>query len=551
MATVFKDFTLRSLLNLSVDFKLNRLDRSRIQLLNRLILIVILICLIMTVVTLIEGLLRQSIIIFGGTVILALNFILVYKKRHELAKSYFITFTSLIIVSLSINAYQQGLFTEIENLIFPMMALCILLFESKARNYSYWILFIILIGLKTYRGIFNAESYDLSFYITIQNTTIFAVLLYLFLVFFYNVLVKSIKDIAASQKDLYNTIDNLSVFVALFNPDGSFKVVNKFYEKAFNKTRAEIIGKQAHDIMPKHVADWQKKVIDDAIKTKNSIKTKKELTLDDNSYFVGYGRANPILNEKEEVVAISGYISNVAELESIKQRLEIANKSKDRIFSIISHDLRSPLNTFESILNSTKYEIITSENFDDFIEDLRCRFLPIKDTITDLLQWSKANLSDIQASSTTFDIKLMVDEIITFNKPAIKVKKLKISNNLETQMISADPDHIKICLRNIIQNAVKFSPKKGNIIIKEIADDQFVCIAVTDEGEGISAEKINQIKEGKLVEPGIGSTGEKGTGIGLSMVTELLKKNNCDFDIKSQMGSGSTFIIKIAKNTSN
>ena len=509
MSKLSINLIIKRLINLSVNHELNRLDKSRVQLLNRLIIIVTFICLIMTVITLFEGLWIQSAIIFSGAVILSLNFVFVYHKKHAIAKTYYIIFTSIIVILLSINAYNQYLFTEVENILYAMMAVSILLYTSNAKHRSYWGIFLVIVSLKFYRQYFKPEGFDQSFFITIQNTVVLAILLYLFLLFFNNVLMKSVKDISASQKDLYDTIDNLSVFVALFNPDGTFKVVNKFYEKAFNKKRSEIIGKHAHEIMPADVADWQEEIVKEVIDSKKSIKTKKELALANDSYFVGYGRANPILDNKGEVIAVSGYIGNVAELENIKQQLELANKSKDRIFSIISHDLRSPLNTFESILNSTKYQIITSENYESFIENLKTRFLPIKDTITDLLQWSKANLSDIQASSSMFDIKMMVDEIITFNRPVIKVKKLKISNQLETNMVSADPDHIKICLRNIIQNAIKFSPPRGQVIINEFEDKEYVCIAVTDEGEGISPEKINQIKEGKLVEPGIGSTGKK------------------------------------------
>lgn len=114
------------------------------------------------------------------------------------------------------------------------------------------------------------------------------------------------------------------------------------------------------------------------------------------------------------------------------------------------------------------------------------------------------------------------------------------------QQISMDLDHFKMALRNLIQNAIKFSNEGGTIKIILDRTANNITLSVQDSGIGISSDKIEEILRGEIIKPGLGTSGEKGTGIGLSMVVALLQKNNCELDIQSEEGKGSTFSLSWA-----
>ncbi|WP_185094441.1 sensor histidine kinase [Marivirga tractuosa] len=496
--------------------------------------------------TVIEQLYIQSLYIFISGLLFASTFIFNYHKKHALGRSYYVAVGGLLIIGLSLYAYSQALYTDTENILFAFMAISVLIFKGAARHYRFWTIFAIVIVLKFYRLEFMGVQPNFSFYILIQNTTILAVLMYFFLLYFYRALENSVQETKNSEKTLYNLIDNISIFIALFNADGTYKIVNRHYEKALKLKRRQIIGKSAHEVFDENIADWQNEIVEQAINKKESARTKKISTLKDGSPFVGYGRANPILDKHGNVIAVAGYIDNITELELVKQKLDQANESKDKVLSILTHDLRSPLNTFESILNSTQYQIITSDNFEEFIERLKNEFQPVKETINDLLYWAKSNMQDLHTNFTTFHCDKIIKEIIESSRLIASQKDIEIIVQGVDQQISMDLDHFKMALRNLIQNAIKFSNEGGVIKIKLAKKDKNISLSVQDSGIGISSDKIEEILRGEITKPGLGTAGEKGSGIGLSMVVALLQKNNCNLDIQSTEGKGSTFTLRWA-----
>tara|TARA_R110002012_G_scaffold299067_1_gene497884 strand:- start:85313 stop:86824 length:1512 start_codon:yes stop_codon:yes gene_type:complete len=495
------------LINLGMQPELDKLEINRIKLINSVAFFSTATCLVIGILTIFEGLLVQSVFIFTAGVLFAVTFIFSYYHKHPQGRSYLVSVGSLLIIGLAVNAYRNQLYTDTENILFAFMALSILIFSGPSQHYRYWVLFGIIIYLKFLKAQYSSQVLDLSFYILIQNTTVLAILLYSFLVYFYRAFTSSVKALDESEKTLYNLIDNVSLFVALFNPDGTYKVVNRHYEKALNLKKEQIQGKRAQEVFPQDIANWQSDVVKEAVRTGESIKTKKSFLLPNDSSFVGFGRANPIKNANGDVIAVAGYINDISELENIRQKLEEVNQSKDRVFSIVTHDIRSPLNTFEGILNSTRYQIITSENFAEFIEKLKSEFTPIKETIDDLFRWAKANMEDIEANIIEFDSDKIIKEMIEGSSSLANQKEIKVEIKGECLKLKMDPDHFKIALRNLIQNAIKFSNIGATVTINQYQDTKNLFVTVEDEGIGISSEQIDAIKSGTACNP---TTGQQG-----------------------------------------
>jgi two-component system sensor histidine kinase/response regulator len=130
-------------------------------------------------------------------------------------------------------------------------------------------------------------------------------------------------------------------------------------------------------------------------------------------------------------------------------------------------------------------------------------------------------------------------------KPQLETKKLKIQTDISSNLtVFVDPDHLNIIVRNIINNAIKFSLNNGIIMIAAQEENNKITLKIKDEGIGISEEKIKRFFE-VVQTPSFGTAGERGAGLGLVLVNDLIIQNNGNITVKSKLGEGSTFNITL------
>jgi signal transduction histidine kinase len=248
-----------------------------------------------------------------------------------------------------------------------------------------------------------------------------------------------------------------------------------------------------------------------------------------------------------------------AQLQRINQQLEIrvkertheleeANTAKDRFFSIIAHDLKSPFNGLLGLTN------ILHEDFDTLSENEKKEFSGIiKESTNDiykllenLLEWSASQTGRLHLAKKPIDLTAMTEKILKTNQPAINKKQLEIvlgADNNKTPY--ADKETISTVLRNLISNAIKFTPKGGKISIK--ISDYFagnqpeILVEVTDNGVGIQPEHMKDLFVLNKKYRSQGTDKETGTGLGLLLCKEFVEKNGGVLKVESKPGTGSTF----------
>jgi signal transduction histidine kinase len=225
--------------------------------------------------------------------------------------------------------------------------------------------------------------------------------------------------------------------------------------------------------------------------------------------------------------------------------LSEANTSKSKLFSIIAHDIRSPLAVFESLLSLGKQGVISQEQFQKQQEHLFERMLPLRETINGLLHWSQANLDSIQPNPQAFFPKEKFAEVQETLQPLADSKDIDVHVLCEERQVFMDPEHFKIIVRNIYHNALKFSPAESAIYLTCEQRGDWMSISISDSGVGMTKNEIDSLLSGNVLASRSGTHGETGTGIGLSLSLELLRKNGGLLDITSEEGRGTTFIIKI------
>jgi len=224
-------------------------------------------------------------------------------------------------------------------------------------------------------------------------------------------------------------------------------------------------------------------------------------------------------------------------------RLKEVNELKDKLFSIIAHDLKSPLSTLISLLQMVESEEISEKDLKQFLPDLRENVGYTSVLLDNLLNWSKSQLEGVSINKQSFNlIPLINNELKLLRKQAIP-KSLRIIEGFDQKqeiIVSADPDMISLVIRNLISNAIKFSFRNSDIELQLNRNEKYAQISVKDHGPGIPPEALKNIFT-KGIKSSLGTAGEVGTGLGLKLCKDFVEKNGGKLSVESSQGKGSTF----------
>ncbi len=226
--------------------------------------------------------------------------------------------------------------------------------------------------------------------------------------------------------------------------------------------------------------------------------------------------------------------------------LERMNHTKDKLFSVVSHDLRGPLLNLHAILQMRSAGHIKQEEFDVFSEKINQQLVASNHTLDNLLQWARAQLSDVKVRREMILISKKIDKVLLEFAEEARRKNITFNNSVSIGVTAlVDRHQLQIILRNLIGNALKFSLDNGTITISGVRSDSFLEITVEDNGVGMSDED-----KSKLFQPGQqfsreGTHQEKGTGIGLVITREMILANGGNIRVESEKGKGSKFIFTL------
>lgn len=246
----------------------------------------------------------------------------------------------------------------------------------------------------------------------------------------------------------------------------------------------------------------------------------------------------------EETVA-----DRTRELKESEKLLMQSNQSKDRFFSIIAHDLRSPFNVilgYIDLLVDPDFEFSPEER-KDILEKLRITAHRTLNLLDNLLSWAKTQKGDLQVESTCFDLTEVVHENIVLAESAATAKRISLLNNLRySWMVCADRNMIQTVVRNLISNAIKFTYTGGTITIDaRNSSNGEIMVSVKDTGCGIPSdnlEKLFSIDEHLATK---GTNKESGSGLGLILCREFIHLNRGKIWVESEAGKGSIFYFTL------
>ncbi len=236
------------------------------------------------------------------------------------------------------------------------------------------------------------------------------------------------------------------------------------------------------------------------------------------------------------------------DLEKTEHELRDINRTKDKLFSIIGHDLRGPIGAFQGLLKLFKEGDIGQSEFMEFIPKLRHDIDHISFTLNNLLTWGHTQMNGAVTKPSIVGLESMVKDSIHLLSEIAENKSIKLVSQVPTNtMVWSDMDQIDIVIRNLISNALKFTPENGMVTISAQEKSQYWQVSIRDTGIGMDAKTIEKIFAINSNHTTYGTNNEKGTGLGLSLCKEMVEKNGGTIWVESLLRKGSTFHFTVPR----
>jgi signal transduction histidine kinase len=230
------------------------------------------------------------------------------------------------------------------------------------------------------------------------------------------------------------------------------------------------------------------------------------------------------------------------------RQLAELNALKDKFFSILGYELRSPISNIRSSLNllSPGNVVVAEEDRKVLFENLKSSTTSVLDTMDNLFMWGQQQLHNIKRAHTRINVQEVTERVYRYLQPSAENKSIRIINKIETPIIvTADKDQLEFVLINLISNALKFSYTDNKVEIRAREIDGWVNIYVKDFGTGMTKEIRDKIFDINNRQSEKGTSGEIGSGLGLILCKEFITQNNGTLTVKSEEGIGTTFAIKL------
>ena len=366
-------------------------------------------------------------------------------------------------------------------------------------------------------------------------------------------------ELQKSEEKFRNVFEGSGIGMAILSLDGQFTKVNSVFCEMLEYKEQELISINFRDVT--HPGDIEKSVglVKDLLKS-----GARESSLIEKRYLTKKGEiiwaltSVSLLTEFEskplyfivQVQDITKRKRNEEQVLKYAEELKNLNASKDKFFSIISHDLRSP---FNSLLGLTEF---ISHYYDDMNpSEVKSSILNVYNSaqqvynlILNLLEWSMLQSGRLKVEKGVINLAELGVEIINLYKDAADNKQLELVNNInENILVYADKYMIDTIIRNFVSNSIKFTNSGGKIIIKGVINGDNAEVSVTDTGIGISiANQKNLFRIDEQFRRD-GTANEKGTGLGLILCKEFIEKNNGVLWVESEEGKGSRFSFTVPR----
>ena len=538
-----------------VSNRLSFYDQQRIHLLDRLVLIAILLCAIIVILDVWLGVLVAA--LFNVLIILIVFVPVLYlqeKEKYSHARAHFVIGTSLVVTLMVFHAYESGRFVDTENVMIGFSALSIFLLERYKKILIYSVFVFWIMTLKAIKSFVYLDVTGVEFALSTINYMVVMLAIFFFVEIFRKALLTELNnskklneelqsgkiEVEYTRGMLYNMIDNIPLLLAMMDNQGRFLAMNKQFATAMRIDERKMIGLNYSEVLSSEILARFDSRLQEGIRG-------YETEFDELIHFPNgqsqhvLGQIIPLFNDSG-VYGLTVFATDVSDLKEKEQRLEQLNQTKNKLFSIIAHDLKNPINLLQGLVHISKDGLMTPEENQLFIDRIQKNLGSVSHMLENLLVWAKSQLDGYRIQRTVTNVRDEFLSVWEVYKEMAENKDLIVNWEIPaTHEVLMDKNHLNMIIRNLINNAIKFTARGGKITITSQKYAGQITLRLSDTGKGMDQETVKAILSRQFVHSEYGTEGESGTGLGLSLCMEMLHQNDGVMQVQSKEGVGTTF----------
>ena len=329
--------------------------------------------------------------------------------------------------------------------------------------------------------------------------------------------------------------------------DFYFRKVNSTFQKIIALPIEEIIDHKVNDIFV-IVENYWFETFARVLKTGKS-QSFQNYSKELQKYFEIYSWK---VNEQEIAIIFNEIPENTKKLTQLKEtkaKVVALNISKDRLLTVIAHDLRSPFNVILGYSNLLIENATANRNLEETLKYSTILHTKAKESLVmldNILEWGNTQNEYVNFKIEKIRINVLIEEMIQILHPSASIKKISLVFNASDPIaILADRNMLKSIFVNLISNAIKFTNSNGEIQISSNIQNDFCEVRISDNGVGIDPKKQAELFKSKKNTSSIGTAGESGSGLGLLICKEFVQMNHGEIKSESKIGKGSSFIFTL------
>lgn len=367
--------------------------------------------------------------------------------------------------------------------------------------------------------------------------------------------IRSEKALEESEKKYRAIFENVRDVFYQTDKEGIITEISPSIERYSGYTREEVIGENVLDFYfnPTDRAQLIEKLNQkgEVIDFEVRLKTKTDQ--------LAYASVNAhlIFDKDGSISGIEGHMRDISErkkaeneLLETNKKLRKLNSQKDKLFSVIAHDLRNSITGSTGIFEflSDGPDSFTKEELFEYLKHFEKSLSHSTLLLENLLMWARNQFRNVSINPEAGKLRNIVDVIIDLVEIQASEKQINIHNEVPDNMsVYADPDMLMTILRNLLTNAIKFSNSEGIVVISAKETENDVRISVKDYGVGMNHETLEKIFDKEIHYSSKGTNNEKGSGLGLDLCIDFVEKHNGTITATSNPGEGSTFVFNLPK----
>lgn len=397
--------------------------------------------------------------------------------------------------------------------------------------------------------------YNRHFYQAVIGHLIIWILVTVTIIYFSKKSYKQIEELKASEERFFTFLDESPFGVILVDRSGKVIYANPIVETSMPKEFREGRWKEKYDyeIWVPELLKKFKLGLEEVFEKNKNVTT--EITFDIENHPVHLQMHKFPIKDNDGTTIVASTSANLTQRKIAEQKiveymqeLEDMHRTKDKLMSVIAHDLRSP---FHPMLGITEimiedFDTLSTDDIKNNLKEIHGLLRNQYQLLDNLLDWSLLHNGKIHVYPAKLDLYESTNEVIKLYEPGAEMKNIVLLNLLPHALnIETDKHIYSMVLRNLIYNAIKFTPANGTVEISSATKENFVVINVTDSGKGITKENLEKIFDTDASFTTKGTQNEKGTGLGLQLCKDLLKVLGGELTAVSNAGKGSTFSFSL------